>query len=65
MRENFVSKAWMKTGMGSMFSELCRWEVEVRLGWLLMTRICLDWMTEVDRGACVAPDRFISLSFCY
>jgi hypothetical protein len=32
-------------GMGSMFRELCRWEVGVCLGWLPMTRRHLDWLT--------------------
>jgi len=30
-------RRWMRTGMGWMFSELCRWEVGVGLGWLPMT----------------------------
>jgi hypothetical protein len=50
----------MRTGMGWMFRELCRWELGVRLGWLPMTRGHLDWITwslEVVGGACGAPDR--------
>jgi hypothetical protein len=35
----------MRTGMGLMFRELCRWELGVRLGWLPMTRRYLDWIT--------------------
>jgi len=31
--------------MGSIFGELCGWEVRVRLGWLPMTRRHLDWIT--------------------
>ena len=34
----------MRTGMRSMFRELCRWEVGVRLRWLPMTRRHLDWV---------------------
>jgi len=32
MSENFVIKAVDEDGKGSMFSELCRWELAVRLG---------------------------------
>ena len=31
--------------MGWTFRELCRWEVEVRLGWLPLTGRYLDWVT--------------------
>ena len=42
MREKYVRKAVDDTGMGLVFSELCRWEVGVRLGWLPMTGIFLN-----------------------
>jgi len=42
--ENVSVRRWMRTGMGLMFREWCRWEVGVRLGWLLMTRRHLDWI---------------------
>ena len=35
----------MRTGMGWIFSDLCRWELGVRLGWLPMTQRHLDWIT--------------------
>ena len=50
----------MRTEMGWMFRELCRWEVGVGLGSLPMTRGHLDWITwesEVVGGACGAADR--------
>ena len=36
-----------------MFREVCRWEVGVRLGWLLMTGRHLDWIT-ISAGTAVA-----------
>ena len=49
----------MRTGMGSMFTDLCRCELGVSLEWFLMTQTFrLDNMeSEVARGACGAPDR--------
>jgi len=35
----------MRTEMGSMFRELCRWELGVRLGWLPKNRRHLDCIT--------------------
>ena len=52
----------MRTRMGSMFRELCRWEVRVRLGWLPIVRIHLHWITwslrqlEEHVSLCVWPD---------
>jgi len=43
--ENLSVRRWMRTGMGWMFRELCRWEVGVRLGWLAMSQRHLDWKT--------------------
>jgi len=50
----------MRTGLGSMFRELRRWVVRVRLGWLGITRetFRLDNVeSEVVGGACGAADR--------
>jgi len=58
--KNLSVRRWMRTGMGWMFRELCRWEVGVRLGWLLINRIQLrldNLESEVVGGACGAPDR--------
>jgi len=35
----------MRMWMGLMFHELCRWEVEVHLGWLPIIWRHLDWLT--------------------
>jgi len=56
----------MRTGMGWMFRELCRWEVGVRLGWLPMTGRHLDlecWESEVVGEECGAPDTFLNISY--
>jgi hypothetical protein len=45
MSEKFVSKAMDENGVGLMFRELCRWEVEVSLVWLPMAQRHLDWIT--------------------
>jgi len=35
----------MRTGMGWIFRQSCRWELGVRLGWLPMSRRHLDRIT--------------------
>jgi hypothetical protein len=62
MREKIVSKAVDENGMGSMFRELCRWEVGVGLGWLPMTQRHLEWITLSLRPPSYSADNWDSYS---
>jgi len=54
-KRNICGLRWCtRMGMGSMFIELCGWEVGVRLGWLPMTRRHSDWITwSLSEGECL------------
>jgi hypothetical protein len=60
LAKNLSVRRLMRKGMGWMCRELCRWEVGVRLGWLLINRrqLRLDNLeSAVVGGARGAPDR--------